>query len=209
MNKIGCQMSSVSAVARAAAARADSSQFSIRVWFARGDTAASLKLHSVLPTAKLHLTFASIFQSRVYRGAGRPSVVRWQTCSPNPNPARNRWQDLFPAASPYVLAIGGTQWNNPADPSGGMRGWSDGPGASGGGFSWQWAAPDYQPLTVAPYLKQSKATQTDPKVLPQERAQSVRVQLWQGSQHTAVGSRFTCAGRAANHHLLSRPLACL
>ena len=62
--------------------------------------------------------------------------------------------DLFPAASPWVLAIGGTMWPN-GDPAA-VEGWSDRSGASGGGFSEQWAMPSYQSAVVAAYLaKQS------------------------------------------------------
>eukprot|EP00128_Syssomonas_multiformis_P001382 Colp12_sorted_trinity150504_noHs@16960 len=51
----------------------------------------------------------------------------------------------FPAASPYVLAVGGTQWSQgPNDPVG----WT----ASGGGFSWRFSMPEYQKAAVQKYL---------------------------------------------------------
>jgi hypothetical protein len=53
----------------------------------------------------------------------------------------------FPAASPYVTAIGGTQWNN-GDITHPVA-WS----ASGGGFSWRYPAPSYQTAAVNSYLK--------------------------------------------------------
>jgi hypothetical protein len=59
--------------------------------------------------------------------------------------------DLFPASSPYVLAIGGTAWPD-GDPAK-QRGWGDRSGASGGGFAMQWPMPEYQKDVVDAYLK--------------------------------------------------------
>ena len=62
----------------------------------------------------------------------------------------DRQSDLFPAASPHVLAVGGTMWLQ-GDPAAAI-GWSDASGASGGGFSELWAMPAYQSEAVSSYI---------------------------------------------------------
>jgi tripeptidyl-peptidase-1 len=63
----------------------------------------------------------------------------------------------FPAASPYVTAVGGTDL---AEKSviGAEKAWSDG----GGGFSDEFAAPDYQKDIVSAYLKKLDAAGESP-----------------------------------------------
>ncbi|KJE97784.1 tripeptidyl-peptidase I [Capsaspora owczarzaki ATCC 30864] len=53
----------------------------------------------------------------------------------------------FPAASPYLLGVGGTQWSGTGTPTAPIA-WT----ASGGAFSWQFPMPDYQKAAVAHYL---------------------------------------------------------
>jgi tripeptidyl-peptidase-1 len=55
----------------------------------------------------------------------------------------------FPAASPFVLGVGGTQWSGAPSPSQPIA-WS----ASGSGFSWRFPRPAYQEAAVSAYLKQ-------------------------------------------------------
>merc|ERR1712070_257907 len=56
----------------------------------------------------------------------------------------------FPAASPYISAVGGTDLATKSVIGAG-KAWSDG----GGGFSTHFAAPDYQTSAVTAYLKKS------------------------------------------------------
>ena len=61
---------------------------------------------------------------------------------------------VFPTASPYVISVGGTDWDknldqlNPKKP----EAWS----GSGGGFSWQFARPYHQQRIVSDYLNTHK-----------------------------------------------------
>lgn len=60
---------------------------------------------------------------------------------------------VYPACSPYVLSVGGTQWASddmygPACSATAPCGWTDG----GGGFSWQHARPPYQNATTDKYV---------------------------------------------------------
>jgi subtilase family serine protease len=60
---------------------------------------------------------------------------------------------VYPTASPYVLSVGGTQWDSddlygPTCSRAKPCGWSSG----GGGFAWAHAAPDYQSNTTPAYL---------------------------------------------------------
>jgi len=57
---------------------------------------------------------------------------------------------IFPSPSPYMLSIGGTSWQD-GDSSRPVA-WS----GSGGGFSWQFAAPSFQKSVVDAYLKQTQ-----------------------------------------------------
>lgn len=54
----------------------------------------------------------------------------------------------FPAASPYVLGVGGTQWNGAPSITQPIA-WA----ASGSGFSWRFPRPPYQEAAVSSYLK--------------------------------------------------------
>lgn len=56
----------------------------------------------------------------------------------------------FPASSPYLLAVGGTQWEK-ASPAAPIA-WT----ASGGAFSWQFPMLDYQRSAVNHYLQTAK-----------------------------------------------------
>jgi subtilase family serine protease len=58
----------------------------------------------------------------------------------------------FPASSPNVLGVGGTQWEgaSPDQPIG----WSSG----GSGFSWQFPTPSYQTSFVESYLAAQNGT---------------------------------------------------
>jgi len=58
---------------------------------------------------------------------------------------------VFPTASPYVLSIGGEMWKNGNSDK--PITWAGYGGGSGGGFSIQFEAPDYQKDVVAEYLK--------------------------------------------------------
>merc|ERR1712048_1331849 len=57
---------------------------------------------------------------------------------------------VFPTTSPYITSVGGTEWSgflfpDPSKP----KAWS----GSGGGFSWEFAAPAHQKATVSAYLQ--------------------------------------------------------
>jgi tripeptidyl-peptidase-1 len=54
----------------------------------------------------------------------------------------NRFVPTYPAASPYVTAVGGTTGSSP----------ESGAGLSAGGFSNRWATPTYQTAAVSAYL---------------------------------------------------------
>jgi len=56
---------------------------------------------------------------------------------------------VYPTASPYVVSVGGTMWSG--DSSNPVT-WAGFGGGSGGGFSWQFAAPVHQKEAVAGYL---------------------------------------------------------
>jgi len=61
-------------------------------------------------------------------------------------------QAQWPAASPYVTAVGGT---------GGLGGKEKAAGLSSGGFSYRWETPDWQKDAVAKFLASTEATQPD------------------------------------------------
>ena len=54
---------------------------------------------------------------------------------------------VYPTGSPYIVSVGGTQWQG-SDGSNPVA-WSGG----GGGFAWQFAAPPHQAAAVASYFK--------------------------------------------------------
>jgi hypothetical protein len=54
---------------------------------------------------------------------------------------------IFPSPSPYMVSVGGTEWRG-GSPSRPVM-WS----GSGGGFSWQFAAPTHQQAAVSAYLQ--------------------------------------------------------
>lgn len=64
---------------------------------------------------------------------------------------------VFPTSSPYLTSVGGTQWQSesygPECSATQPCGWTDG----GGGFSWDFAAPDYQKNVTATYLTGARA----------------------------------------------------
>jgi len=61
---------------------------------------------------------------------------------------------VFPTESPYVISVGGTQWQFPdsAAPGSAPQAWT----RSGGGLSWQFPAPPHQSSVVQAYLKSTK-----------------------------------------------------
>lgn len=63
----------------------------------------------------------------------------------------------FPASSPYVTAVGGTQWSGAPSPSQPIA-WTSG----GSGFSWQFSTPPYQKAQVQAYLAAQNGTQGFP-----------------------------------------------
>eukprot|EP00039_Didymoeca_costata_P018701 m.334600 g.334600 ORF g.334600 m.334600 type:complete len:596 (-) comp17395_c0_seq1:103-1890(-) len=68
-----------------------------------------------------------------------------------------RQSPVFPANSPYVVAVGGLTWVK--DNSKDVQAWDCGPGAeggSGGGFSDMWPRPPYQDTAVTAYLNKVK-----------------------------------------------------
>ena len=67
----------------------------------------------------------------------------------------NHMSPLFPANSPYILAVGGITWkdNDPTQPSA----WSVHEGCTGGGFSNEFAAPTFMADTVTGYLTDTAA----------------------------------------------------
>ena len=71
---------------------------------------------------------------------------------------------VYPTASPYVLSVGGTQWQSddiygPDCSSSKPCGWTDG----GAGFSWSHPAPPYQANTTKQYI--AKAELVAPKTM--------------------------------------------
>merc|ERR1712217_550763 len=59
---------------------------------------------------------------------------------------------VFPTTSPYITSVGGTEWSGLfSKDSSKPIAWS----GSGGGFSWEFAAPKHQAAAVATYLKTS------------------------------------------------------
>lgn len=67
-------------------------------------------------------------------------------------------QAMWPAASPYVTAVGGT---------GGLVGAEKGAGLSSGGFSYLWETPEWQKEAVATFLNNTDADQPDLEVYTQ------------------------------------------
>merc|ERR1712100_501873 len=67
-------------------------------------------------------------------------------------------QAMWPAASPYVTAVGGT---------GGLVGKEKGAGLSSGGFSYLWPTPDWQKDAIATFLNNTDAEQPDPETFTQ------------------------------------------
>jgi len=65
--------------------------------------------------------------------------------------------DTFPASSPYVLAVGGTQWNG-GSPTAPIA-WHSG----GSGFAWSFPQPEYQAQEVSAYLAANNGTSGFPK----------------------------------------------
>lgn len=61
---------------------------------------------------------------------------------------------VFPTSSPYIVSVGGTQWDND-DPSSPVAWEMAGESGTGGGFAWQFAMPDHQKAAVAAYLGNS------------------------------------------------------
>lgn len=69
----------------------------------------------------------------------------------------SRQSPLFPAQSPYIVAVGGVTWEN--DDPDKSTAWACQPGAeggSGGGFSDVWGAPSFQHAAVKKYLSRLK-----------------------------------------------------
>ena len=64
----------------------------------------------------------------------------------------------FPASSPYVTAVGGTDFVAKNDIGSGEKAWS----GSGGGFSYHFSPPPYQQAAVATYLASNATKLPDP-----------------------------------------------
>jgi tripeptidyl-peptidase-1 len=60
---------------------------------------------------------------------------------------------VYPTASPYVISVGGTMWSGDSTKP---VTWSYSSYGSGGGFSWQFAAPQHQLAGVEEYLNQTQ-----------------------------------------------------
>lgn len=97
----------------------------------------------------------------------------------------------FPAASPYVLGVGGTQWSGAPSPSQPIA-WT----ASGSGFSWRFPRPAYQDADVSNYLKQNSGVSGFPgrpyfnasnRAYPDVAAVADNVPMWMGGFPTATG----------------------
>ena len=62
---------------------------------------------------------------------------------------------IFPSPSPYMISVGGSEWEN-GDSSKPIA-WS----GSGGGFAWQFDAPAHQSAVVSKYLASTKGLPMD------------------------------------------------
>ena len=72
---------------------------------------------------------------------------------------------VYPTGSPYVLSVGGVQWNSddmygPECSSAKPCGWTD----TGAGFAWHHAQPSYQAKVASAYI--THATKVAPKTMP-------------------------------------------
>ena len=67
---------------------------------------------------------------------------------------------LFPASSPYILAVGGVTWtdDDPSKPTA----WTAHEGCTGGGFSDAWPAPPFMAETVSQYFAHAGAALPPP-----------------------------------------------
>eukprot|EP00008_Paramoeba_atlantica_P011211 CAMPEP_0201492618 /NCGR_PEP_ID=MMETSP0151_2-20130828/34030_1 /ASSEMBLY_ACC=CAM_ASM_000257 /TAXON_ID=200890 /ORGANISM="Paramoeba atlantica, Strain 621/1 / CCAP 1560/9" /LENGTH=610 /DNA_ID=CAMNT_0047879535 /DNA_START=1 /DNA_END=1833 /DNA_ORIENTATION=- len=102
----------------------------------------------------------------------------------------------FPCESPYVVAVGGTQWigTTPSEP----HAWF----ATGGGFSWGYSTPDFQTGEVNSYVAQNKGNAIFPQdgqFNPEGRAVPDVATLaedipyyWNGKNATGGGTSFSC-----------------
>jgi hypothetical protein len=97
----------------------------------------------------------------------------------------------FPSASPFVLGVGGTQWNGAPSPSQPIA-WS----ASGSGFSWRFPRPSYQDAAVSAYLKAYQNQQGFPgtryfnasnRAYPDVAALADNVPMWMQGFPTLTG----------------------
>jgi len=97
----------------------------------------------------------------------------------------------FPAASPFVLGVGGTTWNGAPSPSQPIA-WA----ASGSGFSWRFPRPAYQDAAVSAYLKQYQSTSGFPglkffnatnRAYPDVAAVADNVPIWMQGFPTLTG----------------------
>jgi len=97
----------------------------------------------------------------------------------------------FPAASPFVLGVGGTQWEGAPSPSQPIA-WS----ASGSGFSWRFPRPSYQDAAVNNYLKQNSGSSGFPgrpyfnstnRAYPDVSAVASNVPMWLTGFPTVTG----------------------
>jgi len=103
----------------------------------------------------------------------------------------------FPAASPYVLAVGGNTWpNGPSTPSH----WSGG----GSGFSWRFPMPDYQKSVVNAYLKANAGSNPAPgafnasnRAYPDLSTMAVNIPLVYDGHSGTVGGTSASAPEAA------------
>ena len=97
----------------------------------------------------------------------------------------------FPASSPYVVGVGGTQWGGAPSPSQPIA-W----GASGSGFSWRFPRPSYQDAAVKSYLAANSRTSGFPgaryynasnRAYPDVSAVADNVPMWLQGFPTVTG----------------------
>ena len=72
---------------------------------------------------------------------------------------------VFPTASPYVISVGGTQWQH--GDSSIPQAWEVGSSGSGAGFSRQFNAPNHQAFAVQQYLQYLDAKNLTPPIFNQ------------------------------------------
>ena len=92
----------------------------------------------------------------------------------------------FPASSPYVTAIGGTQWTAPASAEDPVY-WNGG----GSGFSWDFPMPSYQTAVVEKYI----ATHSGDDEFPPASAYNASCRAYPDISALALGNAMCANGR--------------